>query len=172
MRIRVIVLSALLFAVAAPVMAQQQPEIYPLSDNGTPGQPVSPQVQQPVRTVHHYPVYSQNQPRQQYAQQPQQQVQDDQQQDDQQDQPPPPPRRSATRGPSRAIQVQSVGHRLWQIVLVPRDESVSSDSAIVIAKVPGRDECEKRIMAFYEALGAEDDRQEPDYTLSCQVVAS
>lgn len=169
MRIRVIVLSALLFAVAAPVMAQQQPEIYPLSDNGTPGQPVSPQVQQPVRTVHHYPVYSQNQPRQQYVQQPQQ---PNDQQDDQQDQPPPPPRRTATRGPSRAIQVQSPGHRLWQIVLVPRDESVSSEASIVIAKVPGRDECEKRIVAFYDALGAEDDNQEPDYTLSCQVVAS
>lgn len=165
MRIRAVVLSALLLAMAVPALAQQQPQIYPLDDSGQQGQQVDPRPTdqysstQPPRTVHHYPVYSQQQ-QPQYAPQ-----------EDDQEALTPPVTRRATRTASKAIQTRSIGHHLWQIVLVPRDESVSSEASIILVKLPGRDECEKRIIAFYDALGSEDDSQEPDYTLACQYVS-
>lgn len=140
MRVGSIVLCVLVSLTTGIVHAQSQPQIYPLNEDGSQGQQVDPR----PTTVHHYPVYQQDVP------------------------PADHPWEKATRGPSRAIHVARQGHRLWQLILIPKDESVSSDASIIMLKVPGRDECEKRILALYQALGDEDDSDDPDYTFACQ----
>lgn len=137
---------------ASSAMAQSQPQVYALSDDGQTTTSVNPQ---PVKIVHHnFPAYQGGSVTYAANRQPQQPV-DDQEQD--QPAPLPPPRKVVRN------QMASRGQP-FQLVLVPDDAGPEDASAYVLGVYGDRSNCQQALSSVYDALGAGD----PQFYLVCQ----
>lgn len=150
MSIRSMLFAALLVLTATPVLAQSQPQIYALGDDG--------QTQQVPSTVHHnQPAYD---PRSHTYSKPGQSQYSDDGQDDQPTYPPPANRRYA----QVRNQINGGQHSAYQLSLVPNTEGSESPSAVTMGVYSDRAQCQRALAGVYDALGAGD----PDFYLVCQ----